>query len=137
VRDVTNFCNYFKLPKCNLKTYNFSKTFNNCTRPIVSNKTKLKDDIFIRNRDKQKISTLIDNNKICDSEIIRDQTKAYYLVLNYKCLTVNEDKKISKMSIDPGIKTLYNCYTKEGINIHGQIYIFLIRMCIFVYIFGV
>jgi subtilase family serine protease len=28
VRDVTNFCNYFKLPKCNLKTYNFSKTFN-------------------------------------------------------------------------------------------------------------
>ena len=78
-------------------------------------KNKLKNAIFIRNKDKKKIKNIFDNFTICDSEIIRDNTRAYYLILNHECSNVNIDKKISMLSIDPGIKTLYNCYSKEGV----------------------
>jgi transposase len=78
-------------------------------------KRKLNDKLFIRNKDCKKINNIITNHIICDSEITRDKSGAYYLCLNYETSNVNIDKKIKTVSIDPGIRTYYNCYTKNGI----------------------
>jgi len=76
-------------------------------------KTKIKDNIYIRNKDVKKIKKII-NNSICDSEIFRDDTKAYYLLINYETTSKIISKTIKRLSIDPGLRTYYNCYSKEG-----------------------
>ena len=77
---------------------------------------KIKDNINIRNRDLKKVQNVFKKYKIKDSEITRDKYGVYYLIINYQ---MNEKIKITKklntMTIDQGTRTLYNCYTEEGI----------------------
>lgn len=75
---------------------------------------KLKDDIFVRKRDITKLNDIFSSYELSDSEIIRDYPGKYYLIINYKTMTQNKVKIQKKVSIDPGLKTLYTCYTKEG-----------------------
>ena len=78
-------------------------------------KDKLKEDIFIRKKDRKTLKNIYENCEICASEIIRDDTKAYYFVLNYKDTVKKVNKQIKSLSIDPGVRTLYNCYSDTGL----------------------
>jgi putative transposase len=73
-----------------------------------------KTDFFVRKKERKKIKNIYENCEISDSEIIRDDTKAYYLIINYKDTVKKVEKKIKSLSIDPGVRTLYNCYSDNG-----------------------
>jgi putative transposase len=73
-----------------------------------------KMDIYMRKLDIIKLKKVFEN-EISDSEIIREFPGKYFLILNYKINKINIEKKIKRISIDPGIKTLSTVYTQEGI----------------------
>jgi IS605 OrfB family transposase len=78
--------------------------------------SKLKENFKYKNRYTKKLNYIFKNYKICDSEIIREFDGSYYLCLNYKYDIFCKNKKpINMVSIDPGVKTLYTCYSDNGI----------------------
>jgi len=83
---------------------------------IKNNMLKMfKMDLYVRKFDMNKLTNIFDKYEISDSEIIREYPNKYYVILNYKTETQLVDKKIERVSIDPGLKTLSAVYTKEGI----------------------
>ena len=74
-----------------------------------------KMDLYVRKFDMKKLKKIFDEYDISDSEIIREYPNKYSLILNYKTETQIVEKKMKRISIDPGIKTLSTIYSKEGI----------------------